>query len=90
MGPMWEFVVEHAFQVTGRGVGVIGRLYGEIPFSPFSAVLTTPTETVSIAKVSIEFARIDGGEKLALVLWDEFKDRVPAGSVLRPSLPHSR
>ena len=85
MGSDWEFVVEEAFEITGRGVGVFGRLEGEILSSPFSAELSSATGVRTIERVSIEFARVEGGgERIALALWGESTDHVPVGSVLRP------
>jgi hypothetical protein len=83
----WTFQVEAAFTLTGRGVGVIGTLSGEVERVPIEAWLCADGEVTRLDVVSIELALLDRREQFALVLRGIDSDQIPAGSVISSSPP---
>jgi translation elongation factor EF-Tu-like GTPase len=79
----WEFVVEEAFTITGRGTGVLGTLRGAIEQSGEPAELEAHGQVRRVDKVTVEFARTKVGERLTLLLHGVDGDEVPAGTVVR-------
>lgn len=79
----WTFRVTESFGITGRGVGVLGDLTGEIARNGRPAELQSREQFLAVPEVWLEFARMAGGERLALLLRGMEKDQVVPGSLLR-------
>ncbi len=79
----WTFRVSESFGITGRGVGVVGDFTGAIDRSGLPAELQSRDQFLVVPEVRLEFARIMGGERIALLLRGVKKDQVAPGSVLR-------
>jgi GTPase len=80
----FEFVAEHASTVAGRGVAVFGDWRaGQLRAGDSLYLHLDGRAPVAVHGVSVEYARVDGGEQLALLLHDVIADDVPVGSVLR-------
>ena len=72
-----------AFAITGRGTAVVGTLSGMIPSSPVTAVVEARGKITLVPHVSVELVRLEGHDRVALLLRDTGKDAVPEGSVVR-------
>ena len=83
----WTFRVSESFGITGRGVGVVGDFTGAIDRSGLPAELQSRDQFLVVPEVWVEFARIAGGERIALLLRGVEKDQVAPGSVLRGFAP---
>ncbi|MFF3014828.1 hypothetical protein [Streptomyces sp. NPDC057939] len=83
----WTFRVSESFLITGRGVGVLGDLTGAIDRSGLSAELQSRDQFLVVPEVWVEFARIAGGERVALLLRGVEKVQVAPGSLLRGCAP---
>ncbi|WP_331724331.1 hypothetical protein OG416_36155 (plasmid) [Streptomyces longwoodensis] len=79
----WTFRVSESFRITGRGVGVVGNFTGAIARSGLPGELQSRDQFLVVPEVWVEFARITGGERIALLLRGLDKDQVAPGSVLR-------
>jgi translation elongation factor EF-Tu-like GTPase len=80
----FEFAVAHASTVAGRGVAVFGDWRaGQLRAGDSLYLHVGGREPVAVHGVSVEYARVDGGEQIALLLRDVIADDVPVGSVLR-------
>ncbi|MFG1807495.1 hypothetical protein [Streptomyces sp. NPDC049040] len=79
----WTFRVTQSFWIGGRGVGVFGDLTGEIDRSGRPAELQSRGQLLAVPQAWLEFARIPGGERIALLLRGVEKDHVVPGSLLR-------
>jgi translation elongation factor EF-Tu-like GTPase len=78
----WEYVVEEAFSITGRGTGVFGTLRGLLEEVEAPANLIVGDEVQRIERVTCEIARWHGADRQALLLHGVFVEQVPAGSKL--------
>ena len=80
----FEFIVEESFQITGRGVGVFGEWRSGQFTSGDSGYVQLDAEVIAaVSRIDIEYARVPGGERVALLLHDVTVTHVPAGSVVR-------
>lgn len=80
-----EFIVEDSFRITGRGTGVLGKWRsGRFMSGSGGYVQLESGETVSVRRITVEYARMEGGgERVGLLLYDLTPDQVPRGSVIR-------
>ena len=79
----WQFVVETACRITGRGVAVFGTLSGTVPQRRLLAYLHRGNEVLAV-DVSVEYSRRAGGEEIALLVRDITEPgAIPPGSVIR-------
>ena len=82
--PDFEFIVEESFQITGRGVGVLGEWRSGQFTSGDSEYVQLGAEVIAaVSRIDIEYARVQGGERVALLLHDVTVAQVPLGSVVR-------
>ena len=81
----WQFVADESFGLTGRGTAVFGCVSGDLQGGA-GASLHHGDNVTRVEKVSVEWARVEGGERLALVLYGIERDQVPVGAVLRGPL----
>jgi translation elongation factor EF-Tu-like GTPase len=80
----FEFLVENSVTVTGRGVAVFGTWREGQIRSGDRVYLHTDADVVPIDEISIEYARLAGGEEqVVLLLRGLTVDQVPAGAVVR-------
>ncbi|MYS24986.1 MULTISPECIES: hypothetical protein [unclassified Streptomyces] len=79
----WTFRVTESFGITGRGVGVFGDLTGEIDRNGGPAELQSRERLLVVPQVWLEFARVAGGERRALLLRGVAKQQIGPGSVMR-------
>lgn len=90
----WQFEVEEAFAVTGRGTAVIGQHRGGVIPAVGPAVLCVGGASETVERVAVEVldrqreGRHEG--RVALLLCGVDKDRVPAGAVVRSMEKHRR
>jgi selenocysteine-specific translation elongation factor len=83
-GRSFEFVVEQAFAITGRGVGVLGAWRsGSITSGTPGCLFLDTGAVVRVHRIDVDYARVSGGERVALVLHGVTIEQVPAGSILR-------
>lgn len=80
--PTWVFEIEDSFAVGGRGTAVLGRLRGTIPSSPTVALLHAGDAERRLSEVWVEFARVRGDNRFALLLSQVRGDAVPVGSTI--------
>ena len=83
----WTLRVVESFNITGRGVGVFGDLTGVIAHNGLPAELQSRDRLMVVPEVWLEFARIPGGERIALMLRGVEKEQVVPGSLLRGHAP---
>jgi translation elongation factor EF-Tu-like GTPase len=80
----FEFAVAHASMITGRGVVVFGDWKaGQLRSGDSLYLHIEGREPAAVDRVSVEYARVEGGEEIALLLHDMLADDVPVGSILR-------
>jgi hypothetical protein len=79
----WRFVVEQSVRIVGRGTAVFGSASGDFDRGGAGATLHHGDALTRIENVSVEWARIEGSERRALVLYGMEPDEVPVGAVLR-------
>lgn len=82
----WSFRVTDSFTITGRGAVADGALSGRISDDRQPAELHTREHTAIPVTVSLEFARVEGGERPMLLVYGIDKDQLPPGAVLRPRI----
>jgi len=81
----WEFVVEVAMTITGRGTAVDGTLTGHRELGVGPADMWVDGTARRIDRVSLEFFLKKGGEESpGLLLLDVPKEDVPKGATIRP------
>jgi translation elongation factor EF-Tu-like GTPase len=82
--PDFDFLVEKSVTITGRGVAVFGQWRRGQVRSGDGGYLHTDTEARPIDEISIQYARLAGGEEqVVLLLHGLTIDQVPAGAVVR-------
>jgi selenocysteine-specific translation elongation factor len=80
----FEFLVEESFRITGYGVGVLGEWRSGQFASGDSGYVQLGTEVIAaVSRVDIEYARVPGGERVALFRHVVTVSQVPPGSVVR-------
>lgn len=80
----FRFEVEEAFDITGRGTGVVGHLVSGNTTSGEPLCLHADGAVLRIDEVSVEFMYKEGSDRRALMLRGVTKQQVPPGSVLLP------
>jgi translation elongation factor EF-Tu-like GTPase len=78
----WTFVVEDSFTLTGRGTAVFGQLEGTLKGTGEPADLRVGDVIKHVDRVSLAVARVEGLERLALMLYGVTREEVPPGAVL--------
>jgi hypothetical protein len=79
----WEFVVEQSVRLVGRGTAVFGSASSDIDGGGAGATLHHGDCITRVETVSLEWVRVEGGERRALVLYGMEPDEVPVGAVVR-------
>ena len=80
----FEFIVEESFRITGRGAGVFGEWRsGQFTSGGGGYVQLSTGVTVPVRRIDVEYARVHGGERVALLLHGLTPAQVPRGSVVR-------
>jgi translation elongation factor EF-Tu-like GTPase len=80
----FEFIVEESFRITGRGAGVFGEWRsGQLASGGSGYVELETGITVPVTRIDVEYARVHGGERVALLLHNLTPAQVPRGSVVR-------
>jgi selenocysteine-specific translation elongation factor len=83
---VFEFIVEESFGITGRGAGVFGEWRsGQFRSGGSGYVELDTGVTVPVTRIDVEYARVHGGERVALLLHNLTPAQVPRGSVVRSS-----
>jgi selenocysteine-specific translation elongation factor len=81
---VFEFIVEESFGITGRGAGVFGEWRsGQFRSGGSGYVELDTGVTVPVTRIDVEYARVRGGERVALLLHNLTPAQVPRGSVVR-------
>ena len=80
-----EFIVESSFRITGLGTGVLGEWRSGRSVSGSGGYVQLESgETVSVRRITVEYARMEGGgERVGLLLYDLTPAQVSPGSVIR-------
>jgi hypothetical protein len=80
----FEFIVEESFLITGRGVGVVGEWRsGRFASGSGGCVQLGTGKAIPVGRITVEYARVDGGERVGLLLYGLTPAQVPPGSVVR-------
>jgi hypothetical protein len=80
----FEFMVEESVDVTGRGVAVFGEWRsGQFQSGDAAFLHLSGSKVILVGRVDVEFARVDGGERPALLPRGLQAQNAPAGSVVR-------
>jgi translation elongation factor EF-Tu-like GTPase len=82
--PDFRFEVEEAFNITGRGTAVVGRLVSGHTTGGEPLCLHADGSVLRIDEVFVEFMYKEGSDQRALMLRGVSKEQVPPGSVLLP------
>jgi hypothetical protein len=77
----WQLVVEDSFQITGRGLVVVGAFEG-IGNQDDEACVETSKSTFSVDHVRFEVLTEGREGRPAIMLGDLDKDQVPIGAVI--------
>ena len=80
----FEFIVEESFPITGHGVGVFGEWRsGQFTSGSGGYVQLGTGEAVPVRRITVEYARVNGGERVSLLLYGLTPAQVSRGSVVR-------
>jgi translation elongation factor EF-Tu-like GTPase len=80
----FEFLVEDSFRITGRGAGALGGWRSGQFISGGSGYVDLGNgTTVAVTRIDVEYARVRGGDRVALLLDGLTPAQVPRGSVIR-------
>jgi translation elongation factor EF-Tu-like GTPase len=92
----WEWAVEDAWTITGRGVVVVGALRGPVPHAGMAVEVSSPSARTPATVVGLEVMRVWSdfvvpdtwprilGAPVGLLLAGVTKDDVAVGAVIRP------
>ena len=82
--PDFEFIVEDSLRITGRAVGVLGEWRSGQFTSGDNGYVQLGAEVIAaVSRIDIEYARVQGEERVALLLHDVTVAQLPPGSVVR-------
>jgi hypothetical protein len=77
----WRFVVEDSFQITGRGLVVVGKFEGNGEQDE-PAYVETSRSTFHVDRVRFDVLAEQRTGRPAILLGDLHKDQVPIGTVI--------
>jgi len=67
----FEFIVEESFRIAGRGAGVFGEWeFGQLTSDASGYVQLGAEVIAAVDRIDVEYARVPGGEHVALRLPD--------------------